>query len=670
MCGIAGIFAFHSSSSTENISQQVDTMLSLLVHRGPDEGGSVTDHQFAMGMTRLSIVDLEGGTQPISNEHQDIWVILNGEIYNHPEMRQQLQAAGHHFRTRSDTEVIVHAYEEYGLDFPLYLNGQFAIAIWDSRSRQLVLARDRVGIRPLFYTEHRGILYFASEIKALASVFPHPLEIDLRGLDQILTFWVNLPPRTVFQGIYELPPAHIMTVTESGMTQRRYWQYQFPPNGRFPICSRENARLALREQLLEATRLRLRADVPVAAYLSGGLDSSLITALVKHHFNDQLETFSLAFHNPHYDEREYQETVARHLGTRHHIVEIAEGDIARLFPQTVWFAEKPLLRTAPAPLLALSELVRHHQIKVVLTGEGADEFFAGYNIFKEDKIRRFWAKAPESRWRPMILAKLYPYILQEKGTVAPFWHQFFKKYLTDTDNPFYSHLLRWDNAAYFARLFAPEARFQGGLEAHLTDLWELIPPDYSEWHPLNRAQFLEALLFMNGYLLSSQGDRMMMANSVEGRFPFLDHQLIDFAAQLHPDLKLHGLTGKYILRQAFPELLPETILQRPKQPYRAPISQVFFGPNTPEIIQTMLMPQTLERYGYFNPVAVHRLVQKIQKTPVVSARDEMAITLVLSLQLLHHQFIEAFPEARTPLPPTFKRIHINHKEEPHAILPK
>ncbi len=670
MCGIAGIYAFHSNSQVPDLSHTVEAMLTMLVHRGPDEGGMLSDFNLSMGMTRLSIVDLQSGTQPIGNEQQDIWVIFNGEIYNHPEMRQQLESAGHQFRTRSDTEVIVHAYEEYGLEFPNYLNGQFAIAVWDSRSRKLLLVRDRVGIRPLFYVEHQGTLYFASEIKALARALPHPLEIDSRGLDQILTFWVNLPPQTVFRGICELPPAHIMMVTDSGMTQHRYWHYRFPPNGRFPICSRETARLMLREQLLEATQLRLRADVPVAAYLSGGLDSSLITALVKHHFNEHLETFSLAFRHPHYDEREFQQQVAQHLGTRHHVVEIDESTIARLFPETIWFAEKPLFRTAPAPLLALSQLVHQHHIKVVLTGEGADEVFAGYYIFKEDKIRRFWAKAPESQWRPMILAKLYPYILQEKGTVAPFWRQFFKKYLTETEHPFYSHRLRWDNATYFARFLSPENRFQGGLEAHLTDLWELMPPEYSEWHPLNRAQFLEALLFMNGYLLSSQGDRMMMANSLEGRFPFLDHHLIDFAAQLHPDLKLHGLTGKYVLRLAFPELLPETIRNRPKQPYRAPIRQVFLGPHTPDVIRQMLDYQTLQAYGYFNPATVHRLMKKIEQSSVVSARDEMAITFIISLQLLHYQFIEAFPVEQTPLPLAFKRIQINHKEESHAIYQK
>ncbi len=650
MCGIAGIYSFHAQFSSQQLEHQVNTMLDTLYHRGPDEAGILIDNQFSMGMTRLSIVDIEGGTQPIPNERKDIWIVFNGEIYNHPELRHQLEDAGHQFSTHSDTEVILHAYEEFGDRFVNYLNGQFVCAIWDTHSRELTIARDRVGIRPLFYTEHNGVFYFASEIKALAAAGAFPLEIDLKGLSQIFTFWVNLPPRTIFRDIYELPPAHWMKISSNGIVLQRYWEFKFPVNNQFPICSRPKARSTLRHQLLKATRLRLRADVPVASYLSGGLDSSLISALVKNFFNDNLETFSLAFHNPHYDERPFQEQVARHLGTRHHMVEIQDKNIATLFPLAVWHAEKPLLRTAPAPLYALSRKVREHHIKVVLTGEGADEIFAGYHIFKEDKIRRFWAKDPDSDWRAALLAKLYPYIFQEKGTIAPFWKSFFQKHLTETDHPFYSHLLRWETGAHLARFLSPEARYHATLEDHVEDLWELIPEDYSQWHPLNKAQFLEATLFLNGYLLSSQGDRMMMANSVEGRFPFLDHELIEFAAQLHPNLKLHGLTGKYLLREAFPELLPPQILQRPKQPYRAPIADIFLHPEAPEEIQAMLSPALLERYGYFNPVAVRRLIQKLQNATTPSTRDEMAITAIISLQLLHHYFIEEFSPHRTSPP--------------------
>ncbi len=668
MCGIAGIYPFHTSADSHHLKTTLEHMLATLYHRGPDEGGMLLDKNFAMGMTRLSIIDLSGGQQPISNEQGDMWVVFNGEIFNFVELRTLLQKAGHRFNTHTDTEVIIHAYEEFGLNFVDHLNGQFAIAIWDSRARQLILARDRVGIRPLFYTEHNGSMYFASEMKALAAANRFPLEIDFRGLSQIFTFWVNLPPRTIFRDIHELPPGHLMTVSDKGIAQYPYWNYRFPTDGKFPIRSRKHARTILREQLLEATRLRLRADVPVGAYLSGGLDSSLISAIVKQYFNDKLETFSLAFHNPHYDERPYQEQMAKHLGTRHHVVEINENDIAELFPMAVWHAEKPLLRTAPAPLFALSRLVREHHIKVVLTGEGADEIFAGYNIFKEDKIRRFWAKAPESEWRPMVLAKLYPYILQEKGSVSPFWKQFFRRHLTETDHPFYSHLLRWENGMHFSRFLAPDARIALTLEDHIEELWNLIPYEYSRWHPLNKAQFLEAALFMNGYLLSSQGDRMMMGNSVEGRFPYLDHRLIDFAAQLHPDLKLHGLTGKFILRQAFPELLPPEILNRPKQPYRAPIASVFLSQHTPEIIRELLQEDALKRFGYFNPAAVARLTQKLLQNPVPSARDEMAITFIVSLQILHWQFIEHFQPAMTIDMNKFKIVQINHKEETNAVF--
>jgi asparagine synthase (glutamine-hydrolysing) len=322
------------------------------------------------------------------------------------------------------------------------------------------------------------------------------------------------------------------------------------------------------------------------------------------------------------------------------LIEVGDADIAEQFIDTIWYAEKPMMRTAPAPLLALSGLVRRNNIKVVLTGEGADEMFGGYNIFKENLVRRFWARQPQSAVRPLLLARLYPYILKDQKAVNPFWQAFFKRHLTETDHPYYSHLLRWENTAKIKSVFSADIRQAFDPDEQMTRLSAYLPENSGSRHPLNQSQFLEIMLFMSGYLLNSQGDRMMMGHSVEGRFPFLDHRVMEFAAQLPPDLKIKGLNEKFILKQAFKELLPAEIANRPKQPYRAPIASVFLSDSTPDLIKEMLAPEAIRQFGYFEEKAVSGLIKKLsraQGTP--SARDDMALVAVVSTQLLHQHFI-------------------------------
>ncbi len=642
MCGIAGSINREGRTPEQGVLQ---AMTRALTHRGPDEEGYHIREGVGLGQRRLSIIDLSGGRQPIYNEDGSLCVVFNGEIFNYIELREILIKHGHAFATHTDTEVIVHAYEQYGMDFLNHLNGQFAIALWDAKKQKLILARDRVGIRPLFYaTAPDGALIFASEIKSLFQYPGMRAEIDPAGVGQTFTLWVSVPPRTVFKGIQELPPGRYLTATPEAVHIHQYWHYRFPDAGEYEDKPIEYFTERLTEILYDATTLQLRADVPVAAYLSGGIDSSIISALVKKHHNNSLITFSVAFKDAAYDERPYQMEMVEYLKTDHRMIEMDYPEIGTAFSDVMWYAERPMIRTAPAPLLRLSGLVRKNGIKVVLTGEGADEIFGGYNIFREDKVRRFWARQPDSKFRPQLISSLYHYINKNPQAQA-FWRMFFKKGLTDTGNPYYSHLIRWNNTSQLKGIFADSFRDQMGTEEEiLEDVAAYLDPEMKRWDPLCRAQYLEMDLFMSGYLLCSQGDRMMMGNSVEGRFPFLDHRVIEFAATIPPKYKIKILTEKHVLKKAYEKLLPERIVNRPKQPYRAPISQCFIeGGN---LSADLLTPDKLKEYGYFNVEQADRLISKARKNAEkqISARDDMAMVAMVSMQLLHHHFIR--PEAK------------------------
>ena len=652
MCGIIGVLDW-SEKHPPNVDL-LRQMLGIIRHRGPDEFGLYVDDKAGIGCARLSIVDLSTGQQPIPNEDESLWIVFNGEIYNHPELRVELERAGHRFSTRSDTEVTLHLYEDLGPECLHRLNGQFAIAIWDTRNEELFLARDRLGIRPLFYTLLPGGLVFGSEIKALLLDPRVKASIDPYALAQAFTFWAPLAPRTTFQGISELPPGHYMRIRADTPTLShphtpiRYWGLAFPEAGGEDRLSEDEAAEQLRELLSDAARLRLRADVQVGSYLSGGLDSTLIAALIRQHTPEALCTFSIAFEESAFDERSYQEIATDFLGTDHRRTECTNADVGEIFPEVIWHAEAPLLRASPAPMYLLSRLVHENNIKVVLTGEGADEFLGGYNIYKEDKVRRFWARQPESTWRPLLLRRLYPYVADLSRGGDAYLAAFFRQGLAAVDQLGYSHQIRWRNTARLQRLFCadlqeilegydPAAEFLASLNGASTD-----------WSPLAQAQFIEVATFMSPYLLSSQGDRMMAANSVEGRFPFLDHRVVEFCSRLPAHHKIRGLQEKYILRRSAQGLLPPQVWQRRKQPYRAPIHPAFFGHSQSgqqplDYVETLLSPDAIQASGAFNPDAVARLARKCRAGARVSEGDDMALVGVLSTQLLHYLFVENFP---------------------------
>ena len=659
MCGIAGIIDFKSSEPKENLLRR---MLGLIRHRGPDAFGIYLDRIVGLASARLSIIDLSGGDQPIHNEDQSIWIVYNGEVFNYPEIRHDLQERGHRFYTQSDTEVLVHLYEEYGTEFFKYLNGQFAFALWDQHKETLLLSRDRMGIRPLFFYYEGDRLVFGSEVKALFADPRVPRVLALQTLSDIFTCWAPLGHLTPFQDIYQLLPGHYALFSRQGMITRPYWELSFYESNDNGAKSLGELTEELEALLYDAIRIRLRADVPVGAYLSGGLDSTYITSLVKRFFNNKLCTFSVSFTDSRFDEASYQEKAVQSLQTDHRTIRCTDKDIGEVFPQVVWHTETPILRTAPAPLFMLSRLVRESTYKVVLTGEGADEIFAGYDIFKEDRIRRFWARKPESRMRPMLLRKLYPDIFRKEDSRAgAFLEGFFRRGLDQVNSPAYSHMIRWENANFIKSFFTDELRGKVGNEdGFVTRFISSLPQDFMKWDPLSKAQYTEISIFLSNYLLSSQGDRVAMAHSVEGRVPFLDYRVVEFACRVPPRFRLSGLRDKFILRKAAHNLIPPELADRQKQPYRAPISRCFLGNHSHDYVKELLSEGALIQTGYFHPNKVAKLVEKCRKQEgyLLSERENMALVGIISTQLLDYLFIRHFPAYPIHEPEDIKRFGV------------
>jgi len=646
MCGIGGIVALHGDANAP-ARPQLLRMTSALRHRGPDQSGIATLGRAGLAHTRLSIIDLAGGRQPYTNDDSSMWLVYNGEVFNYIELREELRGLGRRFRSESDTEVVLRAYEHWGEAAFERFNGQFAIGIWDRNKEKLVLARDRLGVRPLYICEHAGRITFASEIKAIFAADPSiPRALDPIAIDQTFTFWSVLAPRTAFAKVEELQPGHVRSITPHRTRERAFWAPSHPREGAPAYAgSIEEATEEVRAELARATSLRmLRADVPVGAYVSGGLDSSLIATLARRATNSRFSTFSVRFDDPEYDETRYQRLVASELGTEHHEIVVRGDDIARVFPDVVEHAERPLLRTAPAPLLLLSRLVRDSGIKVVLTGEGADEMFAGYDLFREAKVRRFWARHPGSRLRPRLLQRIYPYLSRSPVAQAAMAQEFFGRRLERARLPGFGHEPRWRTTTPLKRLFARSMHAAVGTYDSIGELMAQLPPEHSAWSSLAQDQWFEVRTLLSAYLLSAQGDRMLMASSVEGRFPFLDARVVELANRLPASFKLRVLDEKHVLKRASAGLVPEAVIARTKQPYRAPDAESFLGPGAPDWVHDALRERTLTAAGVFDPRAVAQLHAKCTRqlasgTPL-SNSDNMALVGVLSTQLLHQTFID------------------------------
>jgi asparagine synthase (glutamine-hydrolysing) len=636
MCGITGFF--YCGQSQHSIPQTtLENMTSMLYHRGPDEAGLYIDDSVGLGHARLSIIDLSSGSQPIHNEKKTIWIVFNGEIFNYIELREKLIEKGHRFITMSDTEVIIHAYEEWGHQCVEMFNGQWAFALWDRSKQELFLSRDRLGVRPLYYTRTADFFLFASEIKSLL-VFPNiSRELDPVALDQVFSVWTTLPGRTMFKNIQELKPGNWALVTRSSFTERQYWNLPFFPPDNYIDKKPNEFASDIRDLLLDSIRLRLRADVPVGAYLSGGLDSSGVIALVVNNFNADLKTFGIRFEEEAFDEGNYQHLIVSKLKTEHAEIIATNKIIRNSFEKVIWHVERPLLRTGPVPLYLLSRLVNDSQIKVVLTGEGADEFFGGYDIFREALVRKFYFRRPESSIRKALFTRLHPDIF--RNSLAK---QAIKTFLAQQnvdDTQLFSHIVRWRTTTRIKDFFSAE--FCRSIDNYntLDDLRKMLPSEYNSLDTLSKAQYLESMIFLSNYLLSSQGDRVAMGNSIEIRFPYLDHRLIEYMGYVPPVWKILGLREKHLLKKIYKTLLPDQIINRAKQPYRAPIQKSLFDPADSGLVDSLLDSSEIKHEGIFDASKVSILLSKIRAERSNSETEGMAFAGILSTRIFLKQYI-------------------------------
>jgi asparagine synthase (glutamine-hydrolysing) len=581
MCGFVGCFDL---SGRPVDPQVVARMTGTLVHRGPDSCGSFSESGLALGFRRLSIIDLATGDQPLFNEDRSLVLACNGEIYNYRELTRELTGRGHVFRTQSDVEVLLHLYEEHGCELLNRLNGQFSFALFDRRQRTLFVARDPYGINPLFYSQVGDLFLFGSEIKALLEHPRAPREVDLTGLDQVLTFPGLVPPRTVFQGISSLEAGHFLRVTESGLEKREYWDLIYPEQGEEEPERAESFYVhGLRDRLENAVRYRLQADVPVGYYLSGGLDSSLVGALIGEISQEPRHSFSIVFPDREISEERYQRLMAGHLGSCHHEIPFDASQILSRLKTVIYHCECPLKETFDACALALSEAARAAGVPVVLAGQGADELFAGYMGYRFDQAGR-------------------------RGAATSALDALLEREIRET--------LWGDPGLFYETDFLPLREIKSALYAH--EVAERLPEFESVRfpavradrlrgrHPLHQRSYLDFKLRLSEHLLSEHGDRMVLANSVEGRYPFLDPEVVDFAVHMPPRLKLNDLQEKYVVKKAAEGLVPPEIIHREKFGFRAPGTPYLLQQRV-EWIEDLLSYERIQAQGYFNPDVVERL---------------------------------------------------------------
>ncbi len=587
MCGIVGAFSVGKAITHEDL---VRSMADELTHRGPDDSGLFSNENLAFGFRRLSIIDLSHGNQPLFNEDESVVLVCNGEIFNYEELRHELLAKGHRFRTGSDIEVIVHLYEECGMDLLHKLNGQFAFALYDRRLKQLFLARDHVGIAPLFYYQDEESFLFASEIKALLKYPGVQRQVNLTGLDQVLTFPGLVSPVTMFQNIHCLKPGHYMTLDNDGLQTKEYWDMTYPLEKDESEDYPESYYTERLDDLLaKAVDYRLKADVPVGFYLSGGLDSSLIAAYIHKLYPDvQRHSFSITFNDSSIDESRFQKFMASQVNSRHHEQNFGCEDIANRLKAAVYHAEMPLKESYNTCSLALSQAVRKNNLKVVLTGEGADEMFAGYVGYRFDQGKRNHNQMHglEGIMEDELRQKLW-------GDPGFFYER-----------------------DYYAFQEVKEALYSDDVIENLPDFdsVQLSPVDKSKLQgrsTLHKRSYIDFKLRISDHLLADHGDRVGFANSVEARYPFLDINLLEFVKTIPSSLKLKGLQEKYILKKCAQRYLPKSITEREKFSFVAPGSPYLLKQQI-EWIDDILSYETIKRQGYFNPDTVERLKKMYQ----------------------------------------------------------
>ena len=630
MCGIAG--AFDLTGTREFPRERLLAMTAAIVHRGPDDDGFHSEPGIALGARRLSIVDLAGGHQPIPNEDRSIWVAFNGELFEYPELREELLATGHQLATRCDTEAWVHLYEENGLGMFDRARGQFAVSLWDRPNRRLILGRDRAGICPLYYAERDGWLLWGSEVKALLASGMVEAEPDVKGIDHLFSFFCAGTTRTFFQGVKSLAPGWFLEVQDGRIRPKCYWDLDFPDRGQERRLDDPTPLVDEFEGLLgQSIERRLRGDVPVVSYISGGLDSTVVLGLATRRMGRAVPSFTIGWLNkagP--DERTQAAESAAALGSPLTTVEMRKSDIARSFPELIQAAEGPVMDTSCAALMRLAQSVHSEGYKVALTGEGADEALAGYVWYKS---RKFWdglearfGGGPGSTMRRIGLrlvgggeAHRAPrFVLGEPRTAQQDMYE-----LIGQARPALFSDAMWD------RIGEGTPYADLGLDVSRME----------RWAPLNRSLYVGYKVMLAGLLMIAKGDRISMNASVETRYPFLDDDVIRFCAEIAPEYKLRGWNEKWILRQVAARTLPPAIANRPKTMFRARMAQTFLGDDRPHWVDQLLSPESLRRTGYFRPemVARERLVQT--SIPRITPRRfifDVALTCVVTTQLWHH----------------------------------
>jgi asparagine synthase (glutamine-hydrolysing) len=597
MCGICGII--YSDCARPVDRQTLARMTNIMQHRGPDSSGFHVEPGIGLGVHRLSIIDLKTGDQPISNESGAVTVICNGEIYNFPELRLELMAAGHRFRTGSDAEVIVHLYEDLGPECVHRLRGMFGFALWDSHRRLLMLARDRLGIKPLYYTVSSEGLYFGSEIKPILVANQLGPKMDVLALRDLFTLGFVRGPRTLFSGIHKLLPGHYLLCQERDISIKRYWQVSFPHRDeKVSDMNAEDWAIALLEKLQESVWIHLRSDVPFAAWLSSGIDSSSIVGLIGRLTGQTIQTYSVAFENRKFDEVSGQKTL--NCFPEYQLVNervVCRTKDFELFPKTLWHCENISATGVEIVEMVLSQFTAR-RFKVVVTGEGSDEAFGGYSWVRMDKLLRPLAVLPLFLRRLMLLGPVFPH----------FWPGASRVLLMPKE----MNLMRYQNMMGPRQPERMENFFSADLKSQLIEAESSAPPftppaDFHKWHPFTQLQYYELTMRLPNFI-THQLDRTTMAHSLEARVPFLDHEFIEFCARIPPALKMKKLQEKYILRRAFRKTLPEQIVWRKKRGLRAPYDQ-WLREKLPDFAVEMLSEANLSKKGYFRPPAVRDLLK-------------------------------------------------------------
>ena len=635
MCGICGAVWTPTGPGLE--PDTLERMCYVLRHRGPDDQGTWLTPGVALGHRRLSIIDLAGGHQPLSNEDATVSIVFNGEIYNFPELRRDLAARGHRFQTRSDTECIVHLYEERGIDCLASLRGMFALAIWDARHRRLFLARDRLGQKPLHYYHTPDRLLFASQIKALLQVPDVPRRLDVRSLDDYLTFQYVPHPRTMFDGLRKLPPAHWLLWEQGRVHIERYWAPDF---SRQSHLSTDAWAERIRHELAEATRLRMVSDVPLGAFLSGGIDSSITVGLMARASSSPVQTFSIGFKVAKFDELAYARQVAQHFHTDHHEF-VVEPDCDEVLPDLVWQYDEPFADSSAIPTYYVSKITREH-VTVALTGDAGDECFAGYPRYKAVKLAGIYDRLPWPLQRLFTTSawQALPASVRQKSK-----RRRLKKLLRALADSPQRRYLRW--IAIFddltkQRLLSPRLRRE--LADH--DSAEFLMEPYRRFPKLDfvgRTTLVDLLTYLPCDLLTKV-DVASMAHGLECRSPFLDHKVVELAGRIPTHLKLRGLCGKSILKHAFRDLLPRRILTRAKMGFGVPIDTWFRG-RWHQTARDILLDPVARRRGYFQPAVVERLLDDH-----VARRWDHSYRLwsLLMFELWHRRFLDQSPRVGVP----------------------